>query len=295
MKLLNKYPVIMIAVGVLGISMSAIFVRFSTAPSAVTAAYRLLWTVLLLSPVVLGKAEVRRQLLTVNRRTLLLSAASGILLALHFYTWFESLRHTSVASSTIIVCTEVIWVAIGYCLFLSGRLSGKAILAIGLALGGSVMVAWSDSSGGNGLWGDILSLIAAVAVGGYTLLGRTVRKDTSTTVYTYIVYCFCAATLLLLIALRGESLIAYGWSGPIMGLLLAVFCTLLGHSIFSWCLKYFSPTFVSASKLCEPVLSGVIAAILFGEIPGLLQLVGSAVILTGVIWYSVLEIRSESQ
>ena len=39
---------------------------------------------------------------------------SGLFLAIHFVLWFESLRHTSVASSTTIVCTEVVWVCLGF-------------------------------------------------------------------------------------------------------------------------------------------------------------------------------------
>ena len=50
-KYIEKHPLIMIVVGVFGISLSSIFVKYSTAPSAVTAAYRLLWTILLMSPV----------------------------------------------------------------------------------------------------------------------------------------------------------------------------------------------------------------------------------------------------
>ena len=37
MKLVEKHPMIMIVIGVLGISMSSIFVKYSQAPSAVTA------------------------------------------------------------------------------------------------------------------------------------------------------------------------------------------------------------------------------------------------------------------
>ena len=46
-------------------------------------------------------------------------------------------------------------------------------------------------SGSSLLKGDLLALFAAVMVAAYTLLGRIVRADTSTTVYTYIVYFFC--------------------------------------------------------------------------------------------------------
>lgn len=290
MKFLEKHPMVMIVIGVIGISLSSIFVKYSTAPSAVTAAYRLLWTVLLMTPVALGKAEVRRELFRVDRKTLRLSCLSGLFLAFHFTLWFESLRHTSVASSTTIVCTEVIWVSLGYALFLKGRLSRKAIAAIAVTLGGSVLIAFADSSaGGAHLYGDILSLLAAVAVAIYVLIGRVVRSSASTTVYTYIVYSACAAALLGMCFLRGDSLFGYGISGIAVGFLLAVFSTILGHSIFSWCLKYFSPSFVSASKLCEPVAAAILAAFLFGEIPVPIQLLGGTLILGGVLYYSDLE------
>lgn len=55
MKYIEKHPMIMIEVGILGISMSAIFIRYSTAPSAVTAAFCLLWTVIFCLPLCLGK------------------------------------------------------------------------------------------------------------------------------------------------------------------------------------------------------------------------------------------------
>ena len=292
MKMIEKHPMIMIMVGVLGISLSSIFVKYSQAPSAVTAAYRLLWTVLLLTPVVLGKAPVRRELDRAPKKLVWLSILSGLFLAIHFVLWFESLRHTSVASSTTIVCTEVIWVCLGFCLFLKGRLSGKALTAIGVTLMGSVLIALSDSGSGAGLYGDILALLAAIAVAVYTLIGRVVREKLSTTVYTYMVYTACAAVLLITCALQGYGLFAYGWSAALVGLLLAVFSTILGHSIFSWCLKYFSPSFVSASKLCEPVVAAVMAGFLFGELPGWLQIVGGILILGGVLWYSRIEQKS---
>ena len=291
MKLIEKHPMIMIVVGVLGISLSSIFVKYSQAPSAVTAAWRLLWTVLLLTPVVLGKGTVRKELVQAPKKLVWLSILSGLFLAVHFVLWFESLQHTSVASSTTIVCTEVIWVCLGFCLFLKGRITGKAVVAIGVTLLGSVLIALSDSSSGAGLYGDVLALLAAVAVAVYTLIGRVVREKLSTTVYTYMVYTACAAVLVITCVAQGYHLFAYGWSALIVGLLLAVCSTILGHSIFSWCLKYFSPSFVSASKLCEPVVAAVMAGFLFGELPGWLQITGGALILGGVLWYSRIEAK----
>jgi len=287
MKYIEKHPFLMIVVGVMGISLSSILVRYSTAPSALTAAWRLLWTVILMTPVVLGKKDVRNELSAMERKTVLLSIFSGLFLAVHFAVWFESLRHTSVASSTTIVCTEVIWVSLGYCFFLKGKLSWKAILAIGITLAGSILIALSDASAGEShFYGDVLALIAAVAVAAYTLIGRMVRSSASTTAYTYIVYSACAVVLVAVCIFQGYGFFAYGISGVLVGLLLALFSTILGHSIFSWCLKYFSPSFVSASKLCEPVAAAAMAAVLFGESMTLPQIIGGIGILGGVLFYS---------
>ena len=294
MSYIERHPMIMIVIGVLGISLSAIFVKYSAAPSAVTAAFRLSWTVLLMSPVIWAKREIREELFQIDKRELLLSVFSGLFLAIHFVLWFESLQHTSVASSTSIVCTEVIWVALGFCLFLKGTLTKQAVLAILIAFAGSVVIAYSDSTAGDAhLYGDILALVSAVAVASYTLLGRIVRNSVSTSVYTYVVYASCAAVLLGTCLVQGYPLFGYGVSAVIVGLLLSVFSTILGHSIFSWCLKYFSPAFVSASKLCEPVVASIIAVFLFSELPSVLQIFGGAMIIGGVYYYSRIEKAAE--
>ena len=78
----------------------------------------------------------------------------------------------------------------------------------------------------------------------------------------------------------------------LIGLGLAVLCTLLGHSLFSWSLKYISPSYVSAAKLCEPIFSTCMAIPLFGEVPAPIQVVGGIVILGGVLLYTMAEMKS---
>ena len=187
-----------------------------------------------MTPMVFGKRQYCKELRACSGKTVLLCAVSGIFLGLHFVTWFESLSLTSVASSTVIVCTEVIWVALGFCLFLHGRLSKKAMCSIAVTLFGSILIALSDYSapGSDLLYGDLLALTAAVMSAFYTLIGRVIRTNMTTTVYTYIVYSCCSIALLIAAAISGYSLTGYGLSPVYVGLALSVVSTLLGAQYF---------------------------------------------------------------
>ena len=286
---LRADPRLVLFLGVLGASFSAIFVRWSQAPSLVTATGRLGWTVLLLLPAVLRSH--RAELRAATRRDLLLCALSGACLALHFSTWFESLKWTSIASSTVLVSTEVIFSALGFALFLHGRIPRLGVAAIALAFAGSAVLALSDAGGGGALAGDLLAVLAAAAVAVYTLIGQVQRSRQSTTVYTFLTYTACLLVLLALDAATGTPVLGWGLREAVVGLLLAVFCTLLGHSLLSWSLKWLSPAYVSAAKLCEPVFASVLGLLLFGEGIGPLQGAGAAAVLAGVLLYTKAEGR----
>ena len=290
MSRLTADPRLVLLLGVLGASFSSIFVRWSVAPSLVTATGRLGWTVLLLLPVVLRSH--RAELLAATKRDLLMCALSGACLALHFSTWFESLKWTSIASSTVLVSTEVIFSALGFALFLHGRIPKLGATAIAVAFAGSVVLALSDAGGSRGaLTGDLLAVLAAVAVAAYTLIGQVQRARQSTTVYTFLTYASCLIVLLVLDAATGTPVLGWGLREAGVGLLLAVFCTLLGHSLFSWSLKWLTPAYVSAAKLCEPVFASVLGLLLFGEGISPLQGIGAIAVLAGVLLYTRAEGR----
>lgn len=162
-------------------------------------------------------------------------------------------------------------------------------LAIGIAFLGSVVIAMADTGGGagkNAVLGDILALLAAFFSACYTLIGTRERSHMSTMVYTYVLYWGCFLSLLVFDAVSGVPMTGYEPINWIMSLCLAVFCTLLGHSVFSWSLKFLTPTYVSTVKLAGPVFASISAILLFGEIPGLIQVAGAAVVLAGVYLYA---------
>ena len=120
----------------------------------------------------------------------------------------------------------------------------------------------------------------------YTMIGTVCRQRLSTSVYTFLVYTSAAATLLAAALLSGTPLAGYGPVNGLTALGMAVCCTLLGHNVFSWGLKYLPPAFIATVKLMEPVFASVWGLLLFGERPGWLTVAGGAAGLLGVGLYA---------
>ena len=109
-----KHLIVML--GVMGVSLSPIFVRFSSAPSMVLVFYRVTYATLLLTPYILWRhwGEVK----ALKKRDWMLCILAGIFLGLHFVSYFESLRRTAIAPAAVLVNTEAIFVTIGTVLFM---------------------------------------------------------------------------------------------------------------------------------------------------------------------------------
>ena len=183
-------------------------------------------------------------------------------------------------------CAEA-FVAAASLLLFRQKLSGKAWIAIALTFGGSIVVALAGSvAGADVLKGNLLGLAAGATMAVYTMIGTVCRKTVSTTVYTFVVYLAAAATVLAIALSNGTPVAGYGHLNYLTALGMAVFCTLLGHSVFSWGLKYLPPAYISTVKLLDPVFSALWGLLLFQEKPTLLVILGGAAIIFGIALYS---------
>ena len=135
--------------------------------------------------------------------------------------------------------------------------------------------------------GDGLALLGALAASGYTLQGSLCRRTVSATVYAFLVYSVAFLCLLAFLLLRGTPLGGYGAVNGLTAFGMALFCTLLGHSVLAWALKFLPASFVSAVKSLEPVFASLLGLAIFGEVPGLFALLGGCVVVGGVLLCSL--------
>jgi drug/metabolite transporter (DMT)-like permease len=286
-------PYVVLLGGVIAVASAAIMIRLLQQPpigmaAPLIAAGRLGLAALILLPPALLRA--RPELRALRWRDLLLGVGAGVLLAVHFDAWIASLSYTSVASSVALVATNPLWVALLSLLLFGERPAPLVLLGVLLAMAGSALIGLSDSRGSaapNALLGDCLALLGALAVSGYFLIGRELRRRLSLLAYIWLVYT-SAALVLLGVALvsvggRAGELAAFPPLAYVLLLLLAIGPQLLGHSSFNWALRYLSATFITVALLGEPIGSALLALLLFGEQFAPLQFAGFVLLLAGIV------------
>jgi drug/metabolite transporter (DMT)-like permease len=268
-------------IGIVSVSFAAIFIRLADAPPLVIAAYRMLIAAVIITPLYLARpGRLPKKLL---KRDIFLIFLSSVALALNFILWITSLQYTSIASSVVIVTSHPIFVAVISFFLWRERLSRKAILGIIVALGGVAIINYGGFTlGTEVILGNILALLAAIAVGIYLIIGHYLREKIS--LLTYLSFIYIGAALILLVAMltAGYPLAGYPANAYLMFLLLALIPQLIGHSILNKALRLVPATIVSVAILGEPVGAIILGYIILGEGITAIEAIGSILSLGGI-------------
>ncbi|CAI0806260.1 DMT family transporter [Serratia fonticola] len=287
------------------LAFTAIIIRALTEyyhlPTFVLAFWRAALVALVLLPLLL---LFKPQWAYLRREQLPFYAGYGLLLAL-----FNSLWTLSVALNGASVATILTYCSVGFTVFLgwmmyNERLSLRELLVIVVSLGGCFLVSNGDSMGNSRF--DLLGLMVGMLSGiGYTLytLGGRIASERRYPVWNTILYVFgfsavyqwlfnTLLTLFPLAAFHGmagdlwflsQGVQGIQWSGWLLLLTLAAGPTLLGFGLYNISLKTLPLAVANLILSLELVFTAVIAYFLLGENMNQLQLLGSALVMGGVL------------
>jgi len=292
----NKPPItayVAIFAAIASISAAAILIRLALLedmPPVLIAGARLFVATVVLTPMVFSRYINHIRNLT--RTELLLASIAGLALAVHFIAWVSSLQYTTVLVSVVVVTTGPIWVAILEVIFLRIRLSQLVIIGLIIALAGGILIGIplgepdtieSASTQDTTLIGATLSWIGAVAVSIYMLIGRKLRAKLPVIPYIWLVYGIATVVMLVVIFATSTPVMGFRTEGYLILLAMGLVPQLIGHSSLNYVLEYFPATFVSMFTQLEPIGSAILAFIIFAEIPPAQQIIGSIIIISGVL------------
>ncbi|ALE93390.1 hypothetical protein AOC05_15445 [Arthrobacter alpinus] len=255
--------VILAVIGILGVSASGPIMA-ATAASALTIAF---WRNAIGASVMGTHVLIsnRAALKNLTRTELKFSAIAAAALALHFACFVTSLKLTSVAAATALVCLQAAWIALFQ--WVRGRRPHRSImLGLAVALTGVVVITGFDMGvSPEALLGDALALAGGALAAVYTLAGSKARKSMSTTLYSSICYGIASVILLAMCLFFDQQLLnlpTEAWWG-ILGVTVAA--QIFGHTIFNYLLATISPLVVSMMILLEIPGAAVLAAIFLRE------------------------------
>ena len=290
-------PLIGMIAAVLAISTGSLFIRLMQAEVSplVIALYRLGISSLILLPFALRQ---RDEIASLDRPQWLLLLLGSFGLAMHFVTWISSLRYTSVLSSVVFVNTSPLWVAILSPILLKEVISRRTKTGLGLALLGTVLVGISgtvrftngqvvwfgfqNNAGSQPLLGCFLAMLGAWSATGFLLVGRRLRSSLSLMPYTFLLYGMAAVIMLGIVLVTRQPMSGFSNLTYVWLVCIALIPQLVGHSMANWALKYASAAYVSVVLLGEPVGAALLALVFLGEVPGVVEGIGAAVILAGI-------------
>jgi|UniRef100_A0A7V3PUD3 drug/metabolite transporter (DMT)-like permease len=266
--------------GILAASFASIIIRLTPAPSLVVAAGRMLFATILLTPFYFAQPALRKQELKLKK--LLLSLLGGVFLAAHFGFWIESLRHTTVTSSVVLVAMNPIFVALLSPFLIREGISPRLWIAIILGILGALIINKPAMTNTGNLNGNLLALTGALFAALYVLVGRKLRPGLSLLGYVYPVYFIAALILTILAFISGNPLATCSLKTCLLILLLAIGPQIIGHTSFNWALAYLPASVVALTILGEPVGTTLLAMILLRQPPTCWEIMGGIIILSAI-------------
>jgi drug/metabolite transporter (DMT)-like permease len=285
-------PLLVLIVAVLATTYAGPIVRFATAPALAIAFWRLALVLPVTGALAVWEASGERGAGAAARAggtappsLLPLTLLSGLLLAIHFWSWIASLRFTTVASSVVLVSLKPVFAWGLAAAWLREHPTRPEAWGIALAVSGASLIGVADARLSLGaLGGDGLALLGAVTGAGYYVIGRRVRQTVGIWRYATSVYATAAAALALLALARHTPLTGFARRDWTVFGAMAAGPMLVGHTGMNYALRHFRATTVNVAALGEPVGASVIAWLVpsIHEVPRPPTVVGGLLVLLGI-------------
>ncbi|HIE36896.1 TPA: DMT family transporter [Candidatus Geothermarchaeota archaeon] len=261
---------IILSIALVNVSAASILVRLSSVHGFIASSWRLIiGSVLTIAILIIYRWGIYN---IPSFKEIVYMGLSGVALALHFGLWMWSLQHLNVGPSVTIVDGYPALLLIIGTIFFGEKYYIREYIGIGLTFSGVALLSLesfiNDVSppGGDPLFGVILAILGMISVAIYFAIGKHIRsREIDTMVYTGYVYSIAATTSLVMVFSIGEPMVGYPLDTYIYLFLLGTIPMLGGHTLLNYLLKRMKLAAVAAPVITEPIISSILAYILFGE------------------------------
>ena len=277
MRNMRKYAVLSVNFAVLLFGLAGLFAKWIHLPAIGITFGRVLF-----SSAALGTYNLfRKQSFRIaGRKDLFFLVCAGMILALHWWSFLESIQLSTVAVGTITFSSFPLFVTFLEPLILRQRLRRRnVILAVIILIG--VLITVPEFSFENHMFrGILVGMISALAYAVLTIMNKRFAEKYSSTLTAFYEQATAAVVLLPFVV---SAQIRPSFHDLTLLVLLGVITTALAHSLFIDSLKTISAQLAGICSSMETVYGILFAMLLLGEIPSVREIAGAAVIVGAVI------------
>jgi len=270
--------------GAVAIASSGILFRLSHVSPSTGAFYRCFWALPALLPIALW--EERRW----GRRPLRSRAfawLAGLFFTADLILWHNGIEKVGAGLATVLGNTQVVLVGLLAWLLFKERPHRSSLLAIPIVCAGVVLisgVAEHGAYGSNPGLGAVYGVLTGFAYTAFLLVFRFGQRGIVGPAGPLFDATFsCALGCLVVGAAVGDLDLTPSWSAQGWLVFLGLSCQAAGWLLIAISLPRLPAVVTSVSLTFQPVCSVILAAIVLGESPSALQLVGAAAILSGLL------------
>lgn len=272
------FQYLMLLLGILCISWSAIFVKLADVSGLSAAFYRMFIGLIGILPIWFFRKKK-----VISRKSFGMACLCGVIFACDIAVWNVSILMTKAAISTLLANLAPVWVGLGAILFLSEK-PGK-IYWIGtlIALFGVTVIVGFDQIYHSRLnIGHFLAVLASLFYACYLLLVRRGRQDIDTVSFTMISMASSAFVLWILVLVFNAPLSGFSLSSWQALVGVGLVSQLGGWLALNYAIAHMPSTIASVSLLSQSVFTALIAVPVLGEHLTSMEVLGALIVLSGI-------------
>lgn len=220
-------------------------------------------------------------------------ALAGLCFAGDLAVWHLGIARTTLANAALLSnAASFLLPLFGYVASrtLPGRYATLALLCA--AAGTALLLGRSADVSARHLAGDLLCLAAAVLYTGYLIFAERARRSLAP--FTMLALSTVVATLALLpVALLTEGPFWPDDWTPLV--LLALGSQVVGQGLLIYAVAHLKPLVVGLTLLVQPAIAATIGAYRFGEVPGVAEIAGAALVVTALLLVRLPEPRPRAE
>ena len=205
-------------------------------------------------------------------------AVSGIILAVHWYCFIQSIQLSTVAIGTITFSAFPVFTSFLEPVFFREKIRVRTIICSVIMLGGILIIASNNTGEGstNKTLGIIVGLVSSLTYAALSLLNRSFSRKYKSEAIVFYEQAIAAIAILPFMCIVKPVIAA---NDVFLLAILGVVFTAIAHNLFVSGLRYVKVSTAGIISGLEAVYAIVLASILLNEIPALNEIAGGLVVI----------------